>query len=90
MPSFSITYGSLGGIIVTLFFFYISAVLFIFGAELNSVLRRRNENRLQAERAPWAFRAPAGAPRMRAGRPARSRSLPMMTDPCRSCRARRA
>ena len=33
------TYGSLGGIIVTLFFFYISAVLFIFGAELNSVLR---------------------------------------------------
>jgi membrane protein len=48
VPSFSITYGSLGGIIVTLFFFYISAVLFIFGAELNSVLRIRNEKRLQA------------------------------------------
>ena len=48
VPSFSITYGSLGGIIVTLFFFYISALLFIFGAELNSVLRMRNEKRLQA------------------------------------------
>ena len=48
VPSFSITYGSLGGIIVTLFFFYISALLFIFGAELNSVLRMRNEKRLQS------------------------------------------
>ena len=48
VPSFSVTYGSLGGIIVTLFFFYISALLFIFGAELNSVLRIRNEKRLQS------------------------------------------
>ena len=48
VPSFSVTYGSLGGIIVTLFFFYISALLFIFGAELNSVLRMRNEKRLQS------------------------------------------
>ena len=48
VPSFSITYGSLGGIIVTLFFFYISALLFIFGAELNSVLRMRNEKRLES------------------------------------------
>jgi membrane protein len=48
VPSFSITYGSLGGIVVTLFFFYISAFLFIFGAEINSVLRRRNEQRLHA------------------------------------------
>ena len=51
MPSFSVTYGSLGGIIVTLFFFYISALLFIFGAECNSVLRRRNEARLHARAA---------------------------------------
>ena len=45
VPSFSITYGSLGGIIVTLFFFYISALLFIYGAEVNSVLRRWRQNR---------------------------------------------
>lgn len=43
--SYSVTYGSLGGIIVTLLFFYISAVLFIFGAEINSVLRRRRQSR---------------------------------------------
>jgi membrane protein len=48
VPSFSITYGSLGGIVVTLFFFYISAVLFVFGAEFNSVLRRRHQHREQA------------------------------------------
>ncbi len=46
VPSYSVTYGSLGGIVVTLFFFYISALLFIFGAELNSVLKRRRENRM--------------------------------------------
>jgi membrane protein len=45
VPSYSVTYGSLGGIVVSLFFFYISAVLFIFGAEINSVLKRRRENR---------------------------------------------
>lgn len=48
VPSFSITYGSLGGVAVTLFFFYISAILFIFGAEVNSVVRRRHENRREA------------------------------------------
>jgi len=45
VPSYSVTYGSLGGVIVTLLFFYISALLFIFGAEFNSVLKRRRENR---------------------------------------------
>jgi membrane protein len=46
VPSYSVTYGSLGGIVVTLFFFYISALLFILGAEINSVLKRRRENRM--------------------------------------------
>ncbi len=32
------TYGSLGGVIVTLMFFYISAIIFIFGGELNAAL----------------------------------------------------
>ena len=45
VPSYSVTYGSLGGIVVTLFFFYISALLFIFGAEVNSVLKRWRDNR---------------------------------------------
>jgi membrane protein len=43
--SYSVTYGSLAGIVVTLFFFYISAAIFIFGAQLNGALRaaRRGE-----------------------------------------------
>lgn len=40
LGNYSATYGSLGGVIVTLLFFYISAVLFIFGAELNAALLR--------------------------------------------------
>ena len=35
-------YGSLGGVAITLLFFYISAVLFIFGAEFNAVWRERS------------------------------------------------
>jgi membrane protein len=45
VPSYSVTYGSLGGIVMTLFFFYISALLFILGAEVNSVLKRWRDNR---------------------------------------------
>ena len=45
LGSYSATYGSLGGVIVTLVFFYVSAVLFIFGAELNSALLRREKRK---------------------------------------------
>lgn len=48
---FSVTYGSLGGIVITLMFFYLSAVIFIFGAEINSARRRAEAERLRAERA---------------------------------------
>jgi membrane protein len=48
---FSVTYGSLGGIVITLMFFYASAVIFIFGAEINSARRRAAAQRLRAERA---------------------------------------
>ncbi len=48
---FSVTYGSLGGIVITLMFFYISALIFIFGAEINSARRRAEAERLRAERA---------------------------------------
>ncbi len=42
---YSITYGSLGGIVFTLFFFYISAIIFIFGAQLNASIRRRRRQK---------------------------------------------
>jgi membrane protein len=48
---FSVTYGSLGGIVITLMFFYLSALIFIFGAELNSARRRVEAARLRDERA---------------------------------------
>jgi len=37
---YSLTYGTLGGVVITLFFFDISALIFIFGAELNGSLWR--------------------------------------------------
>jgi membrane protein len=51
---FSVTYGSLGGIVVTLLFFYFSALIFIFGAEINSARRRAEAARLRAQRAAHA------------------------------------
>jgi membrane protein len=47
---FSLTYGSLGGIVLTLMFFYLSALIFIYGAEINSARRRAEAARLRAER----------------------------------------
>ncbi|MDP6705616.1 MAG: YihY/virulence factor BrkB family protein [Alphaproteobacteria bacterium] len=38
--SYTVTYGSLAGIILTLLFFYLLAVIFIFGAEFNAALAR--------------------------------------------------
>lgn len=35
-PDLSVTYGSLGGIVLTLLFFYIAALVFIYGAEFNA------------------------------------------------------
>ena len=48
---FSVTYGSLGGVVLTLMFFYLSAVIFIFGAEINSARRRAEAAQLREERA---------------------------------------
>lgn len=42
---YSILYGSLGGVIITLFFFYISAIIFIFGAQINAAMMRGREQR---------------------------------------------
>ena len=38
LANYSVIYGSLGGVIVALVFFYVSAAVFIFGAEVNAVL----------------------------------------------------
>jgi membrane protein len=56
---FSVTYGSLGGIVVTLMFFYLSAAIFIFGAEINGAWRRDVAARLRAKRAARAERRAA-------------------------------
>ncbi len=58
---FSVTYGSLGGIVVTLMFFYLSAAIFIFGAEVNGAWRRDVAARLRAQRAARAERQEADA-----------------------------
>lgn len=47
MPSYAITYGTLGGVIATLLFFYVSSAIFIFGAEINSAAGA-GEHRLEA------------------------------------------
>jgi membrane protein len=39
-PTYSITYGALAGVIITLMFFYITGAIIIFGAELNAALNR--------------------------------------------------
>ena len=44
-PSYTITYGALAGVIVTLVFFYLSGVAIIFGAEVNAVLNAADERR---------------------------------------------
>jgi membrane protein len=45
---YNLVYGSLAGVVLTLFFFYLSAALFIFGAVLNSAIRRYRLERARA------------------------------------------
>ena len=46
--------------VLTLMFFYISALIFIFGAEINSARRRAEAARLRAERAAERSEVHAG------------------------------
>lgn len=39
-PTYSVYYGTLAGVIITLMFFYITGVIVIFGAEINAALNR--------------------------------------------------
>ena len=41
VPSYTITYGALSGVIVTLLFFYLTGVALIFGAQVNAVVNAR-------------------------------------------------
>lgn len=57
---FTITYGSLGGIVVTMLFFYLSALIFVFGAEINSARRRALARQLKEARERARLSAAAG------------------------------
>jgi membrane protein len=45
LADYAVFYGSLGGVAITLVFFYVSATIFIFGAELNAVWREQTGRR---------------------------------------------
>jgi membrane protein len=49
--NYDVTYGSLGGAILTMFFFYVTAIIFLAGAELNAVLINRTHARESREQA---------------------------------------
>jgi membrane protein len=51
LTRFTVTYGSLGGIVMALLFFYMSGLIFIFGAEINSARRRTEAALLREEHA---------------------------------------
>jgi membrane protein len=39
-PSYTVTYGTLAGVIITLMFFYLTGATIIYGAEVNAALNR--------------------------------------------------
>jgi membrane protein len=49
---YSVTYGSLGGVMVALIFFYMTGVIFIFGAELNAAIARAEGRAAHGSKAP--------------------------------------
>ena len=53
-PGFTVTYGTLAGVIVTLLFFYLTGFALIFGAEVNAVINRQ---RMGAASGPDARRS---------------------------------
>jgi len=48
--NYDATYGSLGAIVILLFYFYLSAAVLLFGAEVNAVLAERDRTTPPAER----------------------------------------
>jgi membrane protein len=45
LADYSAFYGSLGGVAITLMFFYVTAIIFLFGAEFNALWRERTGRR---------------------------------------------
>jgi membrane protein len=41
-PTYTVTYGTLAGVIITLMFFYLTGLTIIFGAEVNAALNQQN------------------------------------------------
>ena len=56
LADYSLTYGSLGGVMITLVFFYLLGFIFLYGAELNAAWLRYRQGRSQEE--PVADSAP--------------------------------
>lgn len=58
-PTYTVIYGALAGVIITLIFFFLSGATIIFGAEFNAALehRRRREASAEASRKAGARRA---------------------------------
>lgn len=60
-PSYTVTYGTLAGVIVTLLFFYLTGLALIFGAEVNGAINARPVgDGTGAASGPDASRAPGG------------------------------
>lgn len=51
LANYALFYGSLGGVAITLVFFYLTAIIFIFGAEFNAVWRERADCRRERQKA---------------------------------------
>ncbi len=73
-------YGALSGLIVFLFFLYLTAVIFLVGAELNALLARRYDFRYRQAIAAGKVDSGAGGPRIfaqqaRSGEPSSAGSL---------------
>ena len=50
-PSYTVTYGTLAGVIITLMFFYLTGATIIYGAEVNAALNRLEARERGAEEA---------------------------------------
>jgi membrane protein len=51
LADYSVYYGSLGGVAITLMFFYVTAIIFIYGAEINAVWREQTGRQAAPQKA---------------------------------------
>ncbi|MFC7061898.1 YihY/virulence factor BrkB family protein [Halobacillus seohaensis] len=48
--NYSATYGSLGGVIVLMIWFYLSGVVILIGGEINALIHKKNDNRIYSHK----------------------------------------